>query len=62
VRTDEQRRRLEEARARRETERERLAETAQQSFTNYIMELLRPVVQAAVSAVWNFFTKLFRGK
>lgn len=60
--TDEQRRRLEEARARREAERERLAETAQQSFTNYIMELLRPVVRATVSAVWNFFAKLFRGK
>lgn len=49
--TGEQRRRLDEARARREAERERLAETAQQSFTNYIMALLRPVVRMAVSEI-----------
>lgn len=60
--TDEQRRRLEEARERREAELAKLAETARQSFSSYIMELLRPVVRATVDALWSFFANLFRKK
>jgi hypothetical protein len=56
--SDDQRRRLEEARSRREAELAQLAETARQSFASYLVELLRPFVRKAVDAVWNFFAVL----